>query len=181
MKKFFSLFVLLLSLKLSAQTKQDTIDLLIRTATLYDLGFTQAEADSMIDGIKENAAIFNNMHKLSIPNELTYPFAFNPAPIGFTIPKVQQKINWNIPTNVAMPKNKADLAFYSITQLASLIKSKKITSVELTTFFLDRLKKHNDTLRCVISFTDDIAMQQAKKADDEIKRGVYRGPLHGIP
>jgi hypothetical protein len=83
--------------------------------------------------------------------------------------------------NVVVPKDKNELAFYSITQLASLIKNKKITSVELTTFFLNRLKKWGDTLECVITLTEELAMQQAKAADAELKKGIYRGPLHGIP
>ena len=62
-----------------------------------------------------------------------------------------------------------------------LIKNKKITSVELTKFFIDRLKKWGDTLQTVITLTEDLAMQQAKQADEEIRKGIYRGPLHGIP
>ncbi|RYF93261.1 MAG: amidase, partial [Chitinophagaceae bacterium] len=66
-------------------------------------------------------------------------------------------------------------------QLASLIKNKKISSEELTRFFLDRLKKWGDTLECVITLTDSLAIAQARQADAEIKRGIYKGPLHGIP
>jgi Asp-tRNA(Asn)/Glu-tRNA(Gln) amidotransferase A subunit family amidase len=62
-----------------------------------------------------------------------------------------------------------------------LIKNKKITSVELTKFFLERLKKWGDTLQSVITLTEDTALVQAKQADEEMKRGIYRGPLHGIP
>ena len=80
-----------------------------------------------------------------------------------------------------LPANRNELAFYSIPQLASLIKNKKISSVELTKFFIDRLKKWGDTLECVITLTEDLAMQQAKQADDELKKGIYHGPLHGIP
>jgi Asp-tRNA(Asn)/Glu-tRNA(Gln) amidotransferase A subunit family amidase len=80
-----------------------------------------------------------------------------------------------------MPANRNELAFYSIMQLASLVKNKKITSVELTKFFIDRLKKWGDTLQSVITLTEDLAMQQAEQADEEIKKGMYKGPLHGIP
>jgi Asp-tRNA(Asn)/Glu-tRNA(Gln) amidotransferase A subunit family amidase len=93
----------------------------------------------------------------------------------------QEKINWNISSNLQMPQNINELAFYNILQLASLIKNKKISSVALTQFFIDRLKKYGDTLQCVITLTEEIAMQQAKQADYEIAQGKYRGPLHGIP
>jgi Asp-tRNA(Asn)/Glu-tRNA(Gln) amidotransferase A subunit family amidase len=125
--------------------------------------------------------LYKNMHKVLPTNDIPYPFGFNPLPFGEKVPTNQQKINWDIPKNVVMPTNKNDLAFYSILQLASLIKNKKITSVELTKFFLDRLKKWGDTLLCVITITEDTAMKQAAQADAEIKKGIYKGPLHGIP
>jgi Asp-tRNA(Asn)/Glu-tRNA(Gln) amidotransferase A subunit family amidase len=105
----------------------------------------------------------------------------SPVLPGMTFNDKQVPIEWNIPANEQLPKNKNDLAFYSILQLASLIKNKKITSVELTQFFINRLKKFGDTLQCVISLTEDIAMQEAKQADAEIAAGKYRGPLDGIP
>ena len=95
--------------------------------------------------------------------------------------KKQNLVKFNIPTGLNLPANKNELAFYSIPQLASLIKNKKISSVELTKFFIDRLKKYGDTLQCVISFTEEIAMKQAAQADKEISVGKYRGLLHGIP
>lgn len=93
---------------------------------------------------------------------------------------MQQKVRFSTPAAV-LPANRDELAFYSIPQLASLIKNRKITSVELTRFFIDRLKKYGDTLQCTISITEDIAMQQATQADREIAAGKYRGLLHGIP
>ena len=150
-------------------------------AKLLDLEFTAAEKDSMLDGVRDNAALYRQMHSLPVANSLSYPFAFNPAPAGFVMPVKQEKINWDIPASVALPANKKDLAFYNVLQLASLIKNKKISSVELTKFFIARLKKWGDTLECVISLTEELAMQQARQADEEIKMGRYRGPLHGIP
>jgi Asp-tRNA(Asn)/Glu-tRNA(Gln) amidotransferase A subunit family amidase len=181
MKKLFLLIALSANLYTSAQSKEDTITLLQRTAALYDLNFTRAEADSMTDAIKELTRDIKGMHRTLAVNTIPYPFAFHPAPAGFKIPQVQQKIAWNIPANVQVPKNRNELAFYSVAQLASLVKNKKITSVELTRFFLGRLKKHNDTLQCVITFTEELALKQAAQMDDELKRGKYRGPLHGIP
>jgi Asp-tRNA(Asn)/Glu-tRNA(Gln) amidotransferase A subunit family amidase len=170
----------LLFLSATAQTKADSIQLVKNALSLSDLSFTDAEADSMLDGLKENRDVFYAMHQLYPPNNLAYPFAFNPA-IGKKIPQQKTTISWNIPANVQLPANRNELAFYSLPQLASLIKNKKISSVELTSFFINRLKKWGDTLQCVISLTDEIALQQARQADDELKKGIYRGPLHGIP
>jgi len=164
-----------------AQTKADSIQLIRNTVKLYDLDFTVAEADSMLDNVNQNMRLYKAMHKTLPTNDIPYPFAFDPLPHGETVPANQQKIIWDIPKNIQMPANKNELTFYSIMQLASLIKNKKITSVELTKFFIARLKKWGDTLESVITLTEDLAMQQAKQADDEIKKGNYRGPLHGIP
>jgi Asp-tRNA(Asn)/Glu-tRNA(Gln) amidotransferase A subunit family amidase len=181
MKKIAFIFSAFFSLQCFSQSHNDTLKLLQQTASLYDLDFTVSEADSMIDNIAFWKTVYVKMHRQLPKNDLPYPFAFHPAPTAFKIPSNQQKIIWNIPNNVTMLKNKNDLAFYSIIQLASLIKNKKISSVELTKFFIDRLKKWGDTLQSVITLTEDLAMQQAKKADDEIRKGNYRGPLHGIP
>jgi Asp-tRNA(Asn)/Glu-tRNA(Gln) amidotransferase A subunit family amidase len=95
--------------------------------------------------------------------------------------ETQKPIDWKLPASVAMPADKNELSWYSVADLSVLIKTRKISSVELTRFFIERLKKYSDTLHCVITLTEDRAMKMAKKADDEIARGIYRGPLHGIP
>jgi Asp-tRNA(Asn)/Glu-tRNA(Gln) amidotransferase A subunit family amidase len=181
MKKIIGVLACFISLQGISQTHSDTIKLLQQTASLYDLDFTPAEADSMMENILAWQRIYGRMHQQLPKNDLAFPFAFNPAPPGYKVPLNQQKINWEIPGNVSLPKNKNDLAFYSILQLASLIKNKKISSVDLTRFFIDRLKKWGDTLQSVITLTEDLAMQQARQADEEIRKGNYRGPLHGIP
>lgn len=162
---------------------QDTISKtdLISASKLFDLSFTQKEIDTMYDAVKENVDNYKLMHKLSLNNSVPLSLWQNPVLPGMKFSEKQETINWNIPNNISLPKDKNELAYYSVLQLASLIKNKKISSVELTKFFIDRLKKYGDTLQCVISLTEDIAMQQAKQADEEIAKGKYRGLLHGIP
>ncbi len=82
---------------------------------------------------------------------------------------------------MTLPKNLQELAYYSVGDLAELIRTKKITSTKLTKLFLDRLKKYDPKLHCVVTLTEDLALRQAVKADSEIASGRYRGPLHGIP
>jgi len=179
MRFLFAFFLLpLLSV---AQTKNDTIQLIQRTAALYDLEYSNAEADSLIDNLNNYSQIIKGMHKTLPENNIPYPFAFNPVPYGVIKQRMTQKIVLPIRTGLRMPKNKNDLAYYSIPELAGLIRSKQITSVELTKFFLDRLKKWGDTLECVITLTEDTALAQAARADEELKNGKYRGLLHGIP
>ena len=157
------------------------MQLIRNTVKLYDLDFTGPEADSMLDNVKNFTENYKALHKTLPANGIPYPFAFNPLPYGETIPTKQEKIIWEVSNNIQMPANKNELAFYSIMQLASLVKNKKITSVELTKFFIERLRKWGDTLQSVITLTEDLAMQQAKQADEEIQKGIYKGPLQGIP
>jgi Asp-tRNA(Asn)/Glu-tRNA(Gln) amidotransferase A subunit family amidase len=172
---------LLLPLLSIAQTKNDTIQLIQKTAALYDLEFSNAEADSLIGNLNNYTQIIKDMHKTLPTNDIPYPFAFNPLPYGVTRPRMRQTVSLPIRSGLRMPKNKNDLAFYSIPELAGLIRSKQVTSVELTKFFIERLKKWGDTLECVITLTEDTALAQAARADEEIKNGKYRGLLHGIP
>ncbi len=164
-----------------AQTRSDSIRLTRETVKLYDLDFTEPEADSMLGNLENFYQLYKGMHRSMPANDLPYPFAFNPAPAGMKISAKREKIFWDIPIRTELPANRNELAFYSIPQLAGLILSKKISSVELTKFYIDRLKKWGDTLECVITLTEDLAMEQARQADAELKQGIYRGPLHGIP
>jgi Asp-tRNA(Asn)/Glu-tRNA(Gln) amidotransferase A subunit family amidase len=181
MRKIFYFLLIFVSTIINAQTKQDTIQLLRNTATLYDLDYTGDEADSMIGNIRNNLQLYKNLHKTLPTNDIPFPFAFSPIPFGKEIKRTAQKVQLSMRYGVQVPKNKADLAFYSIPELAGLIKEKKITSLELTKFFIARLKKWGDTLQCTVTLTEDTAIAQAMRADAEMKAGKYRGLLHGIP
>jgi Asp-tRNA(Asn)/Glu-tRNA(Gln) amidotransferase A subunit family amidase len=80
-----------------------------------------------------------------------------------------------------LPANDEDIAFATVSQLSLWIQLRQLTSERLTQIYLARLEKFNPTLRCVITLTRDLALQQATQADQEIAAGKYRGPLHGIP
>ncbi|MGZ3749889.1 MAG: amidase [Mucilaginibacter sp.] len=148
---------------------------------MNDLRFNGAKRDSMLDGLSKNAKTYNYYHSLNLRNDAPLPLSFNVALPNQLIPKKQNPVHFNIPANVQLPEKLDQLAFYSLPQLASLIKNKKISSERLTSFYLDRLKKYGPVLHCVIELTDTIAIRQAKKADAELAHGIYRGPLHGIP
>lgn len=145
------------------------------------LQFKEAERDSLFEAVKGNMQEYNKMRQYPLDNSVPLSTWQSPVLPGMKFNMKQDPVSWNIPSNISVPENKNELAFYSILQLASLIKNKKISSVELTKFFIARLKKFGDTLQCIISLTEDIAMAEAAQADKEIAVGKYRGPLHGIP
>ena len=176
----FQLF-LLMGFVVSAQDITIQKSDLHSSAKLFDLSFTNKEIDTLYSDVIDNLANYKAMHKLSLPNSVPLSMWQTPILPGMKFNQQQEKINWELDNTISLPKNKNDLAFYSIEQLASLIKNKKISSLELTKFFIERIKKYGDTLQCVISLQEDIACQQAKKADEEIAKGEYKGLLHGIP
>ena len=79
-----------------------------------------------------------------------------------------------------LPSNDAAIAFAPVTQLSHWIEQRKLTSARLTQIYLHRIEQFDPKLRCVITLTRDLALAQAKKADQEIAAGKYRGPLHEI-
>ena len=180
--KNFSSF-LFLALFSSRGFAQDSIGIpdIHSTEKIISIHFTQAKEDSLLGLVQDRAKEYDKMHRYSLDNSIPMTMAESPLLPYMNLNKKQLRVKFNIPSGINMPANKNDLAFYSIPQLASLIKNKKISSVDLTKFFIDRLKKYGDTLQCVISLTEDIAMQQAAEADKEIAVGKYRGLLHGIP
>jgi Asp-tRNA(Asn)/Glu-tRNA(Gln) amidotransferase A subunit family amidase len=174
---------LLLSLGLFVSAQDSSIQKkdLISSAKLFDLSFTTKEIDTLYSDVIDNIANFKAMHNLPLANSVPLSMWQTPVLPGMHFNEVQKTILWKLDNTVQLPANKNELAFYSIEQLASLIKNKKISSLALTQFFIARIKKWGDTLQCVISIQEDMAYAQARKADAELAQGKYRGLLHGIP
>jgi Asp-tRNA(Asn)/Glu-tRNA(Gln) amidotransferase A subunit family amidase len=80
-----------------------------------------------------------------------------------------------------LPLDDTDIAFAPVWKLSKWMQSRKLTSERLTNIYLTRMERFDSKLRCVVTLTHDLALAQAKKADQEIASGNYRGPLHGIP
>ncbi|OFX85287.1 MAG: amidase [Bacteroidetes bacterium GWF2_33_16] len=176
------LLILLLAFSCSKSDSQKiTADDLVSYEKITGLEFTVSERDSLLSDLEYAKGEYKNIRKTKIENSVSPRLNFDPRPRDFKINNEQKTICWNLPATVELPKNKAELAFMPVYKLASLIKERKITSVELTQIYIERLKKYGDTLECVITLTEDLAMAQAKRADEEMAMGKYRGYLHGIP
>jgi Asp-tRNA(Asn)/Glu-tRNA(Gln) amidotransferase A subunit family amidase len=158
-----------------------TVPMLQQAQKLIGLNFTSAQLDSATTELQDFREGYERIRKVPLPNDVAPAIIFNPIPVGFEWPKEQEKYKVEEIKKVKLPSNREDLAYYSIPQLASLIKSKQITSEELTKFYLERLKQYGPTLECVTTLTEELAMQQARQADKDIKAGNYKGMLHGIP
>ena len=176
--KVFAFIILgVLPLALQAQQMNSTEGI----ESLYGLAFTQAERDSMAAALQSYQKDFESLHQFQLDNAVSMSLSFDPLPVGFQIEAVQRPIDWGLPKDVPLPANPHEIAFLPVYKLAVLIKTKKITSQQLTRIYLDRIKRYSDTLQCVVTVLEEQALAQAKAADDEIAKGRYRGPLHGIP
>jgi Asp-tRNA(Asn)/Glu-tRNA(Gln) amidotransferase A subunit family amidase len=144
------------------------------------LTFTEEEQKAMLQALNRNLTNYEELRKLEIPNDVQPPLYFSALVPGMKVNRTREPLRFSAPS-VKRPANLEDAAFWPVTQLAQLVKSRRVTSVELTQMYLARLHKHNEKLNCVVTFLDDLALAQAKQADAEIAAGKYRGLLHGIP
>ena len=158
---------------------QQPIDSVAAIEKYFDVNFSQPERDSLLSGLRANTARISLIHQYQLDNAVAPSLVFMPN--AFHSPTPQEPVNWNLPESVSLPENKQELAYYSVEQLSVLIRTGKLSSEELTMLSIERLKTFGDTLQCVVSLLEERALAQARKADQEIASGNYRGPLHGIP
>lgn len=177
-KNIFTIFLLLQGINFAQSITKENIE---SAEKIIGLEFNDAERDSMLNDLGDQLSNYKNIRRTELTNNIPPAIIFNPIPVGFKFPESQKEIVFGDYSYAKLPANIDDLAYYSIGELAQLIRTKQITSTELTKFFLDRLKKYDPELHCVINLTEERALNQAKKMDEEISAGKYRGILHGIP
>jgi Asp-tRNA(Asn)/Glu-tRNA(Gln) amidotransferase A subunit family amidase len=157
-----------------------TKEMLKQAEKLIGIELTDAQEAMALNGVNRNLDSYETIRKIDIPLDTEPAIAFHPtrAKKELYVPKTKFRFG-----KVELPQFKTveDLAFATVPQLAELIRTRKISSTELTKMYLDRLKRYGTKLFCVVTLTEDLALKQAAAADAEIKRGKYRGPLHGIP
>jgi Asp-tRNA(Asn)/Glu-tRNA(Gln) amidotransferase A subunit family amidase len=174
---------LVLPCLVEGQTNSNPItrEMVINAEKLIGLDFSEAKVDMLLPGLQEQLAKFDAIRKFPLSNGVPPAIWFNPVPVGMKFERERRKFKMSSQGKVKLPASPDGLAFYSVGELAALIKTRQITSEKLTRFFLDRLKKYGPKLECVVTLTEELALQQARRADAEIKAGHYRGPLHGVP
>lgn len=148
---------------------------------LIGLDFSKDQAKMMHNYLDRNLNGYDTMRTYDLSYEVFPAVLFDPHPTGFVKPTFGNSPTWTTPNDIERPSDLEEAAFYTIPQLASLIKNKKVTSLELTQMYLQRMKRYNPTLQCAITITEDLAIEQAKRADADLAAGNYRGILHGIP
>ena len=148
---------------------------------LSGLEFSPQERAQMMEDLFEQLQSYQALRKIPLPNGIAPAIGFQPL-----LPESMKHLEkgpaqWSVVKQMKRPDNLEDLAYASVGTLAYLIRTRQVSSTELTQMYLGRIKKYGPKLACVISLLEDRAMEQAARADREITAGQYRGPLHGIP
>ena len=160
-----------------------TIEMLETAQKIAGISFTRDELSailSRLNGARGYLAGFASLRAANLGNDTQPAIVFNPLPPGKKLPTGSRGLNRRKPF-VSKPPTDDALAFLPVTHLARLLETRQVKPSELTNLYLSRLKKYDPQLQCVISLTEELAIREAKQADDEIAAGKYRGPLHGIP
>jgi Asp-tRNA(Asn)/Glu-tRNA(Gln) amidotransferase A subunit family amidase len=172
------------------QLPKITAEMLDQAAALAGVGpFTADQKKMMLDGLNDQRSGYDKIRALNLPNSLPPAYVFHPEPpaqpgethlVTFGA-KPQLSYTGPDAPSPQMPANLEDLAFSSVLELAALLYSRKVTSLQLTQMYIARLRRYDAMLHFVITILEQRALEQAQAADEEMAAGLYRGPLHGIP
>lgn len=158
-----------------------TSETVAHAAEVAGLTFTDEEREMMLQGLESNLQSYEALRSIDIPNEVPPALHFDPAPPARRPERGTGVVRRSRRPTVLKPGTVEEVAFWPVTDLAELIRTRQVSSEELTRMYLDRLERHGPTLEAVITLTPERALEQARTADREIARGEIRGPLHGIP
>ena len=158
-----------------------TREMLVQAARVADVSFTDTELDAMVDRVNANLRVLADLHALQPDNSVAPPLYFNPVLPGMPIDRSSRALRRRRDHAVRRPASNDETAYLPVTDLAELIRTRRVTALELTRIYLDRLKRYGPLLQCVVTLTEDRAVRQAEQVDTEIASGRYRGSLHGIP
>jgi len=148
---------------------------------LAGLIFTPEQREMMLQGLRTQRERYVALREVEIPNAVPPALHFDPLLPGARVPGGPSRITPSVPATLPDPGERGDLAFASIPELGALLRSGQVTSVQLTRLALERLRRHDPALECVVTLLEERAMAQAQAADGALARGEDRGPLHGIP
>jgi Asp-tRNA(Asn)/Glu-tRNA(Gln) amidotransferase A subunit family amidase len=165
----------------AAPAARVTPEMVKQAEWIAGITFSDEERKGIARSLDQSLRGFDELRKVDIGYEVPPALTFFPTP-----PRPSAEVQRNNATPIdthtpERPGSDEELAFLPLTDLSKLLKSKRVSSTELTHLYLGRLKRFDPLLKCVVTLTEDLAFKQAKRADEEIAAGKYRGPLHGIP
>lgn len=149
-------------------------------ARIAGLEFDTGELEDILRSVRSNRASFTALRGREVDYTLEPPTPF--VPLGESRdggPGVDLRLD--PPSYDSPPSDPDDLAFSSVRDLSHWVRTRKVSPTELTRLYLDRMKRYGDELLCLVTLTEELALDQARQAEAEIAAGKYRGPLHGLP
>jgi Asp-tRNA(Asn)/Glu-tRNA(Gln) amidotransferase A subunit family amidase len=167
---------------LAGEGSEVTKEMIRQAEWVAGVEYTNDERELMLGGVEELLDAFEQLRAMELDNSVSPALLFRP--LDATTADDTSPPRPALPSELSpgvRPSTEEDLAFAPVTELAALLRSRQISSVELTRMYLDRLKEFDPELECVIGYTEDLAFAQAERADREIAAGRWRGPLHGVP
>lgn len=151
------------------------------SARLAGLEWSEAQCEEVATSLSSLAAAVELIEKDRLTNASPLPFHFDPRPPAIATSRPSGPTRLPASPRVRRPPRFENVAFWPATHLAALVRTRQATSVELVRMYLDRLKRHNGVLNCVVSLTEERALGEAAAADADLAAGRIRGPLHGVP
>ena len=167
-----------------AQERNDgkiTRETLMAAEEIAGIAFNDAQRNAMLEGVNRNLQRYDDIRRVHIDISVPPALRFSPVLPGMRFDTQRRPFRPSRPPSVSRPADLEEVAFWPVTHQSQLIRSRRVRSIELTEMYLDRLKRFDTSLRCVVTLTEELALKQARQADSEISAGRYRGPLHGIP
>jgi Asp-tRNA(Asn)/Glu-tRNA(Gln) amidotransferase A subunit family amidase len=148
---------------------------------LVGVEYTPAERQMIVDSIEAQLSLLEARRSFMPADDLAPATVYNPRLPGTALPSMPTLVRAGAQKTGPPPSDPSELAFAPLTSLGHWLRTGAITSVQLTELYLARLQQHGPSLACIATLTPELAREQAARADQELRAGKIRGPLHGIP
>jgi Asp-tRNA(Asn)/Glu-tRNA(Gln) amidotransferase A subunit family amidase len=173
------------ALAATAEAGSVTPQMVANAEWVAGIKLTEPQREAVVNAFKFAREDLGHLRPIELDNSLRPGLAFipfaspdsHPDPRGYEVRTSSPPVSEPLPR----PDTDEDLAFSSVRQLGNLLRNRKISSVELTKLYLQRLQRYDPLLKCVVTFMEELALKQAERADRELRAQHDRGPLHGIP
>ncbi len=148
------------------------------------LEFSESERKQILPSVENNVERYARLRQLELtydvePATVFHPYQASNRPTGAATPNAKLPVS-SVDQVLVRPVIE-ELAFQPVTVLSNVIKRREVTPTDLTRMYLARLRRYRESINCVVTLTEELALKQAAAADRELAAGRYRGPLHGIP
>ncbi|MEC9475370.1 MAG: amidase, partial [Candidatus Neomarinimicrobiota bacterium] len=157
------ILLIITTLFISCEKREILKNDIISSEKIMGIEFSSSERDSLLNTVSRRLDQYRTLREIDIPNNISFPLFYDPLPVGMNIPTGKDIFEFR-EIKTLRPKNLEKCAFMTIPQLAYLIRTKQVSSEELTRMYLDRLKRYQNDLQCTVTLTESLAIEQARKA-----------------